>query len=569
MSSVVIDRLPHSCNTRQGLVVFNEEGRVSGFCFACNTFVPHPYGEDVKLEDIPKPKVKTPEQIKAEIAEVDGYDVVDLPERKLRAKSLEKFGIKIAVSEQDGKTPIEEYFPYTRDGKLVGYKVKPLGKAKGLNPYSIGDIKGADLFNWENARKSGAYRLYITEGENDSVALDRIMEMYGKEEYAPAIVSLPRGAGTARQSLQKHAAEIKQLFKEVVFVFDDDEPGKEAVQQGMLVLPEAKSVVLPEKDANDCLMAGKAKAAYNALSFHIHKPKNTRIFSGLDLHDKAKQPAKYGELTWPFEQMNKDLRGVRLGETIYISAGVKCGKSTVKSSLIAHFIKNDKAKVFVAAPEEPVEQTYKLVAGQMVGKIFHDPEVDFDDEAFDRAGELLKDNLYILNLYQQLSWNTLKDDILRAVELGCKVVMIDPITSLSNGLSPADANTLLQSFSQDLAALAKDLNFVAILFAHLKAPEGQLSEDKRTSYYAKGQYLDLGNCSHEMGGSVYSNQIAGSRAMMRSAHLLLALLANKDPDLPEEIRNTRQIQVLEDRNLGVSAKYSLYYNKNTGRFMEA
>ena len=56
--------------------------------------------------------------------------------------------------------------------------------------------------------------------------------------------------------------------------------------------------------------------------------------------------------------------------------------------------------------------------------------------------------------------------------------------------------------------------------------------------------------------------------MMRSAHLLLALLANKDPDLPEEVRNTRQLQVLEDRNLGVSAKYSIFYNKNTGRFVE-
>jgi twinkle protein len=392
--------------------------------------------------------------------------------------------------------------------------------------------------------------------------------MHGNEEYKPAIVSLQYGAGRARESLQKHAEEIKRLFKEVVLVFDDDEPGRNAVNSAMLALPNAKTVTLPEKDANDCLIAGKAKAAYKALAYHLVKPKNTRILAGYELHEKAKEPAKYGELTWPFSKMNKDLRGIRFGETIYITAGVKCGKSTLKSALIAHFIKEDGAKVFVAAPEEPTEQTYKLVAGQVTGKIFHDPEVEFDYAAFDRAGEVLKDNLYLLNLYQQLSWESLKNDITQAVDMGCKVVIVDPITSLSNGLSPADANTVLQSFSQELAALAKDLNFVAILFAHLKAPEGQLSEDKRAAYYGKQQYLDLGNCSHEMGGSVYSNQIAGSRAMMRSAHLLLALLANKDPDLPEEVRNTRQLQVLEDRNLGVSAKYSIFYNKNTGRFVE-
>jgi twinkle protein len=321
MSGVVIERISHSCGTRQGLVIFNEDGRVSGYCYACNTFVPHPYGEDVKLEDIPKPKVKSPEQIQAELAEVDGYPTVDIPERKLRAESLAKFGIKVGLSEQDGKTPIELYRPYTKEGKLTGYKVKPLGKASSLKPYAIGDIKDADLFNWVNAKSSGAYRLYITEGEEDAVALDRIFEMYGKEEYKPAIVSLPRGAGSARKSLQKYANDIKRLFKEVVFCFDDDEAGREAVQQGMLVLPDAKSVILPEKDANECLVKGKAKAAYNALSFNLHKPKNTRIITGYEMHEKAKEPAKWGELTWPWARMNDDLRGIRLGETIYLGAG--------------------------------------------------------------------------------------------------------------------------------------------------------------------------------------------------------------------------------------------------------
>jgi twinkle protein len=49
---------------------------------------------------------------------------------------------------------------------------------------------------------------------------------------------------------------------------------------------------------------------------------------------------------------------------------------------------------------------------------------------------------------------------------------------------------------------------------------------------------------------------------------MLALLANKDPDLPEEIRNTRQIRVLEDRAWGSSGKYNLFYNKQTGLFVE-
>lgn len=319
--SHVIDRLPHSCGTREGLVVYNDDGRISGFCWACSTYVPHPYGEDFNPKDAPKPKVKSPEQIQAELAEVDGYIVTDIPERKLRAESLEKFGVKVGLSEQDGKTPIELYRPYTKDGKLSGYKVKPIGPAKEVKTYAIGDLKDVDMFNWENAKRSGAYRLYITEGEEDAVSLDRIFEMYGKEEYKPAVVSLPSGAGSARRSLQKHATEIKRLFKEVVLCFDNDKAGQDAVQQAMLVLPHAKSVILPEKDANDCVMKGKSKAAYKSLSYNLHKPKNTRIVTGLEMHEKAKEPAKWGELTWPWARMNDDLRGIRLGETIYLGAG--------------------------------------------------------------------------------------------------------------------------------------------------------------------------------------------------------------------------------------------------------
>jgi len=566
---IMIDRLPHECGTRQGLRVFAEEdGSITGYCFACNTLVLNPYGGPKKLKDLPPPKIKTPEEIKAELAEVSSYQVLDLPTRKLRAASLAKFDIKVAVSEEDGVTPQAVYFPFTKDGKLSGYKVRTVGLEENKT-FTIGDGKGADLFNWEHAKKSGAYKLIITEGEFDCVAVDSIYKLYGKEEFMPAVVSLQYGAGRARESVQKHLKEIKTLFKEVVLCFDNDKPGQDAVAKVMLILPDAKSVILPEKDANDCVLKGKSKAAYTALSYQASVPKNSRLVSGLEVHEKAKEPAKYGELTWPWHQMNQDLRGVRFGETIYLGAGTKLGKTTAKNALSAHFMQAHDTKVFMACPEESNNMSYKLLANQLTGKIFHDPEVAFDEEAYEKAGDVLKKNLYMLNIYQHLGWQTLKADILAAVHEGCKIVMIDPITNITNGVNSAEANTVLQEVAQDLSAMALDFNITVMLFAHLKAPEGQISQQQRQQYYGKGQYLDLGNCSHEMGGSVYSNQFAGSRAMQRSCHLMLGLLGNKDPELPDEIRNTRQIRVLEDRNWGSSGKYNLFYNKHTGKFIEA
>jgi len=566
-----IDALPHNtptCSSKQGLKVFlQDDGEITGFCFACSTFVPDPYeGKDpVKVE---ARKVKSPETIQAEIAEVDNYQIIDVPQRKLRAELLEKFGARVAVSEKDGTTPTTIYWPVTKDEVFTGYHVKVLDKS--YPPFNLGDTKGADLLNWKNAKGSGAYKLIITEGPEDMASVHRIFELHGEKDskYGVAVCSLPHGSGSARKCLDKHAEDIRRFFREVVLCFDNDAAGQEAVKKAMMVLPEAKVAVLPAKDANQCLMEGKAKAAYNVLAYRSLAPKNTRIVRAEDIHETAKQPAKFGEMSWPWKKMNQDLRGIRYGETIYLGAGTKVGKTTVKNALGAHFIANDKKKVFMACPEEPNNMTYKLMANQLTGKIFHDPEIEFDEEAFEKAGAILKDNLLMLNLYQHLGWSTLKDDIRHAVGEGAKAVFIDPVTSLSNGVSSGEANTLLQEFAQELSAMSMDLNFTAFIMAHLKAPEGQISEDKREAFYKKGQYFDLGNCSHEMGGSVYSAQFAGSRAMQRSCHLMLGLLANKDADLPDEIRNTRELRVLEDRAFGTSGKYPLFYNKNTGLFKE-
>lgn len=567
MAGIQVDQLPHECGTKKGLKVFaQEDGTVNGYCFSCSTFVQDPYGDGRKVTDLPPRRTKTATEIEAEIAEVQTYPVVPVITRKLRDTTLDKFGAKVSLSEQDGQTPTAIYWPVTKDGKLTGYHVKVLDKS--LPPYNLGDTRDCDLLNWENAKSSGAYRLIVTEGPEDMAAVDRIYEMHGDPNYHPAVVSLPHGAAVAKKVLTKHANEIRRLFKEVILCFDNDDPGRRATEKAMLVLPFAKSAHLPTKDANQALIEGKAKAAYNALAFQAEAPKNTRIVLAADIHEVAKEPARFGELSWPWKRMNDDLRGIRLGETIYLGAGTKMGKTSVKNALAAHFIKNDAVKVFMACPEEPNVMTYKLMANQLTGKIFHDPTKPFDEKAYNKAGEILRDNLFMLNLYQFLGWESLKRDITTVVEQGVKAVFVDPITALTNGVNPTEANTLLQSFAQELASMAADMSFTAFIFCHLKAPEGQIAEDKRQSFYNKNQFVDLGNCSHEMGGSVYSSQFAGSRAMQRSAHLMLGLLGNKDPDLPEEVRNTRQIRVLEDRMWGSAGVYQLFYNKETGLFHE-
>ncbi|UCW44319.1 DNA primase/helicase [Pseudomonas phage PPAY] len=564
-------KIGHQCGSRDALQVFErEDGTVDGYCYACKTYVRHPFGDDKKASDIPKKEriKKTREEIEAEIKEISDYGVVDLVDRKLRKDVLELYGIKIGVSEEDGKTPKFHYYPYYKNGELRAYKVRFVENKR---MWTIGDQTDVDLFGWEVAKKSGARRLIITEGELDAAALHKILEIYTPEQYKdniPAVCSLPHGASAAGKDIARLMPEIRKYFKEVSLAFDNDDAGQRAVGDVCKIFPDATVINLPGKDANECLMSGKGKAAHKACTFNHQKVKNTRLVFGEDLHEEARKPAAYGELTWPWEHINKKTRGIRFGETIYIGAGVKMGKSELLNMLGAHFVKEHGVKVFMAKPEEANAKTYKLMCGKIAKKVFHDPEREFDFDAYDRAGEVLKDKLAMVNLYQHLGWETLKADIYAAAAWGAKVVFIDPITNLTNGMAAADANVKLQEIAQEISAMALDLNIVVFLFAHLKAPEGNLSLDQRQKKYKDGKFYGLGNCPHELGGDVVSSQFAGSRAMMRSCNLMLGLEGNKDPELPEHVRNLRNLRLLEDREFGGTGNYPLFWNKETTMFEE-
>lgn len=190
-------------------------------------------------------------------------------------------------------------------------------------------------------------------------------------------------------------------------------------------------------------------------------------------------------------------------------------KSELLNDIAAHFVKEHGIKVFMAKPEEANKKTYKLMCNKIAGSVFHDPDVPFDYEAYDKAGETLRGNLVMVNLYQEMSWDHLKMDIVNAAAMGCKAVFIDPITNLTNGMNSADANTKLQEIAQSLSAMAVDLDIVVFIFCHLKSPEGSISKESRDKKYAKGDFLNLGNCPHEFGGTIQSAQFSGSRSMMR------------------------------------------------------
>lgn len=368
-----VEKLPHNtdkCNSRNGLQVFQkDDGTYDGYCFSCGTHVAHPYA-DRPADYKPVKIAKSEEEIAREVEDISGYGCFDLPDRKLRQASLEYFGIRIGVSEQDGQTPISHYYPYYKGDKLIGYKARIIADKR---MWAVGTIKGADFFGWDKAVAVGGKKLFITEGELDAVALYQIFKDKNRgtqyEKFEPAIVSLSNGASGAAKQIGADIKDIRQHFKEIVLVFDMDDPGKKAADEVLRIVPDALVAVLPAKDANECLIQGRSLACYNACQFNAKKPKNTRLVLGVDVVEDARKETPWG-FSYPYKGLTNLTRGQRLGETIYWGAGVKMGKSELLNDLVAHNIIEHGWKVFVAKPEESNKRTLQGVVGKIANRIF-------------------------------------------------------------------------------------------------------------------------------------------------------------------------------------------------------
>tara|TARA_R110002096_G_scaffold60975_2_gene151797 strand:+ start:423 stop:2084 length:1662 start_codon:yes stop_codon:yes gene_type:complete len=546
-----LDKVAHSCGTSSALQVFErEDGTVDGYCYSCDTYVRHPYGGEKALGDIPKKRRTglTDEEIATKIAEIQALGSMDLRDRRIRKDALDQFGIKIGLSEQDGKTPAFHHYPYTKDGVLSAYKTRLI---EGKRMWSVGDQSNVDLFGWEQAIATGARRLIIVEGELDAASLWKMLDLHTSEQYKdhmPAVCSLPHGAGSAGKDLARLAVKIRKHFKQISFCFDDDKAGVLATEEACKVMPEATTIALPSKDANDCLVKGQGKAACKAATFNAQAPKNTRLVWGREIHEEAKVAAEWG-LSFPWDALTQITRGMRFGETYYIAAGEKMGKSEVVNALAEHCITEHGLKVLLAKPEESNNKTYKLLNSKVTGNIFHDPKIAFNEDAYEAGGKKIMDNVCMLNLYQHIGWDTLKGDIRAAAAMDVKVVVIDPITNLTNGMSNSDIDSHLKGVAQEAAAMAMDLDIIIFFFCHLNKPT-------------------KGSTPWDRGGKITTDYFAGSSAMARSCNYAIGMEGNKDPDLPEEERNVRKLVVLADREFGESGFVNLFWDVKTGLFNE-
>jgi len=548
----------------------------------------------VKEEYQKKVKPVTPQET---LEEVLTYPIKGFADRGITTKTAQHFGVRTKLSSADGVTPIAIYFPYTEiqeDGsrKTVGFKKRDLTKNKKDRGYftTIGNVskESVDLFGTDCGNTTGGKKIMITEGEFDAMIVYQVLkDKYSKSN--PTVVSIGFGTANAVGHLgQKHVQKFLRKFKETIVGFDNDcatpEERKKGIMKGQEathavygLMPDIMVAHLPEgQDPCDMFKREGSEQLYWAfMSPKKFTPEGFIQFS--DIREKAMELPTIGR-PWPWPTMTKKTLGRREGEGYYIGAGVKMGKSTFLDQLCEFIITNEKdvdgnpQKVALFKFEEQPDETLKKLAGKFYRKDFSNPEkilfidqegneVDIwgnpilDSSTFYTQGDLMQavddvgPNVILYNNYGRCHWDELKGAIRHAVLVEkVKDIFIDPITRLTAGMNASEANTELETFSDEISKMAKDLGFTFYCFCHLKAPE-------------KG-------APHEQGGKVFSSQFRGSRAMMQSCYYTCGIEGNKDPELPIKEQNTRYLSILDDRKHGRTCKFPVFYDEDTGSFLE-
>ena len=553
MAGQCVEKLVHdACNSpSKSLQIFlNDDDTFSGWCFSCNKRVHNPYGDNPpKVSEIHR---KTPEEIAEEIAEVRGCPKMNMKHRDIDPEDWAYFGVRLVLSAFDGITPYGVAHPYTLLGKIVGFKIKLLNSK---TMWNIGDVRGADLYGWERAKRIGGSTLWITEGEEDAIALRKIMRLLNKgTKYADmdyAVVSLPAGTNNASEVISRMSERIQARFKKVVLVFDNDVHGETAAKAVRKVMPDAEVAKLPEKDANACLSSGRLKAARDAVLFNSSKPIASQTLTVDDVMDDILSDPEWG-VPYPWSSMTKLTYGQRKGELISIGGGTGCGKTLIGHELAAFNAKQNAWTSLCIMMEETPAETYKAIAGKIDNVPYHVPIEEgadpYDKEQLKKTVIYLRDYIKTWDITSiedpETTWAQIKQ-VIRTQGENFDEIMIDNVTTLSEGLSTTEKNEFIGTVADEFVKLAKKFDFQAILFSHLNAPDRKAK-------------------SHENGGKVLENQFTGSRALQRYSHMMVGFERNKigvDPDCS-------LIRLLKNRKFGKTGMFKTHYEQRTGRLLE-
>lgn len=508
------------CGSRDNLARYDDG---HGYCFGCKHYE-SPTGEATEALQ------KSPSTL------VEGEPSA-IPSRRLTEESCRKLRYLVGRAKHP-KTgvmePVQIATYCDASGRPVAQKLRWKDKAFKF----IGEPKKATLFG-QQLWRDGGKKVVITEGEIDAVT---VSQAQGNKW---PVVSIPTGASGAKKSL---ASQLEWLnkFDEVILMFDDDEPGRAAVEECVGLFPPGKvksAVIDGFKDASEAMVAGQAGRIIDAI-FGAKEYRPDGIVDVAAVAERAVVPVEFSGLSWPWASLDKLTYGRRRGEVYGWAGGTGMGKTTLFKQVQAHLVTTQSSPIGVIALEEPPHHSLKTLAGVIDGVRYHVPGVEYGPEKLRSTINGLQGKVYLYDHFGAATFETIIEKMRYMHHaFGVRDFFLDHLTALAATMGD-DERKAIDVMMAELSGLMIELDSTLDYISHLTTPEGK---------------------SHEEGGRVQERHLRGSRSIAYWSHFIFALEGNK-----QEAGEPRRLRVLKDRFTGDSTGLviGLQYDRETGRMYE-
>ena len=484
-------------------------------CYSCNTTIQNDPFNTAKFSDALRHK-----KVYTEFSDGIKGAFEPIADRGLHVDVCRKYSYYIGDDTYGNEVHIANF----RDdsGNILGQKIR--GKDKKFT--TRGEIThrffGQDLF------VNGGKMLVITEGELDCLTVSQL----GGNKYPTC--SLPNGASSTSRVFRKNLKWLEN-FEKIILMFDEDEPGRKAVEDAACILPPGKAYVarLSEKDANEMLLKGKGSEVIKAM-WDAKKWSPSSILNGQELFDRISKPRPdMDSIPYPFEGLTRLTRGIRRGEISLFCAGSGVGKSQVCRQIAHHILTSTKESVGYLALEESVERSGQGILGIELKKLLHLEPFEVDEEWKEGFRKTVgSGRFFVYDHWGSLNTDELLSHVRYMVKAeGVNHIILDHISIVVSGISEADMGNggerkALDILMTKLRALVEEANISLILVSHLKRPDG--------------------NRGYEDGLAPNLSSLRGSASLSQLADMVISLSRN----LQGEDKHTTTVSVLKNRFSG-------------------
>lgn len=369
-------------------------------------------------------------------------------------------------------------FPFLRDG--VPVMVKTREAADGAKPKPTSAEQQPCLFGWQ-AVPDNAREVTLCEGEIDAMTLYQ----YG---YPALSVPFGGGKGAKQQWLETEYPNLER-FDRINLCFDNDKAGHEAVAEiaPRLGRHRCYRVVLPKKDANECLTSGiKCVKEYFD---------NARTFDPVQLRSAGEYVDEVIEEFWPSDTTRTrltllpwerahgklDLREAELSVFFGINGH---GKSLVVNNICVDAMAQGR-RVCIASMEIKPEKMLKQLTRQAAAVVGGIPSIPYIRTVMNWFGGKLW-------LFECVG-TTKVNDLLEVMDYAHKRYGVDlfVIDSLMKcGFAEDDYNAA-KLFVEKLCDFKNATNCHVILVAHSRKVENETSRVGKMDLKGTGAVADL------------------------------------------------------------------------------